>query len=174
MEKDLSENLAIRKKLLDIVRNKPGIHFRKIQREANVAMGELEYHLQVLEKLELVSKTISKGYTRYYPAYELGTDDKRIMGHLRQERLREIILFLLSNEEPSHKDISKYFSLLKSTTSFYMDKLLAAGIVAKKKVGRNVIYEVKDPQKILRLILIYKKGFGDEIVKRVEDLWANL
>ena len=174
MDENLSENLAIRKKLLDIIKNKPGIHFRKIQREANVAMGELEYHLQILEKLKLVSKTTSKGYTRYYPAYELGTNDKRIMGQLRQEKLREIILFLLSTDEPTHKDISKHFSLLKSTTSFYMDKLISAGIVSKKKVGRNVIYEVKEPQKIMRLILIYKKGFGEEIVKRVEDLWGNL
>jgi predicted transcriptional regulator len=174
MEEDLSENLAIRKKLLEIIKNKPGIHFRKIQREADVAMGELEYHLQVLEKLDLVSKTTSKGYTRYYPAYELGTDDKRIMGHLRQEKLREIVLFVLSKEKPTHKDISRQFSLFKSTTSFYMDKLIDAGIVSKRKEGRNVIYEVKEPQKILRLILIYKKGFGEEIVKRVEDLWANL
>ena len=174
MEEDLSENLAIRKKLLDIIKNKPGIHFREIQRDADVAMGELEYHLQVLEKLDLISKSTSKGYTRYYPAYELGTDDKRIMGQLRQEKLREIVLFVLSKEKPTHKDISSHFSLLKSTTSFYMDKLIAAGIVSKKKEGRNVIYEVKEPQKILRLILIYKKGFGEEIVKRVEDLWANL
>jgi predicted transcriptional regulator len=174
MEEDLSENLAIRKRLLDIVKNKPGIHFREIQRDAEVAMGELEYHLQVLEKLELISKTVSKGYTRYYPAYELGTDDKRIMGQLRQEKLRDIVLFLLSRDETNHKDISKHFSLFKSTTSFYMEKLLAAGIVTKKKEGRNVIYEVKEPEKILRLILIYKKGFGEEIVKRVEDLWANL
>lgn len=174
MEKELAKNLTIRKKLLDIVRNKPGIHFRKIQREADVAMGELEYHLQVLEKLGFVSKTTTKGYTRYYPAYELGTDDKRIMGQLRQEKLRDIVLFLLSSEKPTHKDIAKHFSLLKSTTSFYMDKLLSTGIVTKKKVGRSVIFEVKEPKKILRLIMIYKKGFGEEIVKRVEDLWSNL
>lgn len=174
MEKELAENLTIRKKLLDVIRNKPGIHFRKIQREANVAMGELGYHLQVLEKLELVSKTTSKGYTRYYPAYELGTDDKRIMGQLRQERLREIILLILSSDETSHKDITSHFKLLKSTTSFYMDKLLLSGIVTKKKDGRRVIYAVKEPHKILRLIILYKEGFGDEIVKRVEDLWSNL
>lgn len=174
MEKELTENLAIRKKLLDIIKNKPGMHFRKIQREANVAMGELEYHLQVLEKLDLVTKTVSKGYTRYYPAFELGTDDKRIMGHLRQEKLRDIVLYLLSCHEPTHKDVTKHFSLLKSTTSFYMEKLLSAGIISKEKIGRNVIYNVKEPRKILRLILIYKKGFGEEIVKRVEDLWADL
>jgi predicted transcriptional regulator len=174
MEKELAENLPIRKKLLDIIRNKPGIHFRKIHRETDVAMGELEYHLQVLEKLELVSKIITKGYSRYYPAYELGTHDKKIMGQLRQERLREIILFILSSNQPSHKDIASHFILLKSTTSFYMDKLLGSGIVIKKKEGRRVIYEIKEPQKILRLILLYKEGFGDEIVKRVEDLWSNL
>jgi predicted transcriptional regulator len=174
METELAENLTIRRKLTNVIREKPGIHFRELQRETDVAMGELEYHLQVLERLGLVSKTTTKGYTRYYPSYELGPDDKRILGQLRQKKLREIVIYILSSEKPTHKEITDHFSLLKSTTSFYMDKLLSAGIVTKKKEGRSVIFEVKQPKKVLRLIMIYKKGFGEEIVKRVEDLWSNL
>ncbi len=174
MEKDLAKNLEIRKKLIDIIKNKPGIHFREILREANIAMGELEYHLHVLERTEIVSKTTASYYTRYYPAYELGVEDKRIMGVLRQKMLRDILIFIMSNERTRHKDIAQHFALLKSTTSFYLDKLLKQGIVEKEKSGRSTIYLVKDADRILRLILLYRKGFGDEIVKRVEGLWANL
>lgn len=174
MERDLAEKLDIRKRIIDIIKNKPGIHFREILREAEIAMGELEYHLHILEKLNIISKTATSYYTRYYPAYELGIDDKRIMELLRQEMLREILLFIISMENPSHGDIAKEFGLIKSTTSFYLDKLLKKGIINKEKSGRNVIYTVNEPQRILRLILLYRKGFGDEIVKRVEDLWANL
>lgn len=174
MEKNLAEKLEIRKKLIDIIKNKPGIHFREIFREVDIAMGELEYHLHILEKMELISKTTNTYYTRYYPAYELGVEDKRIMALLRQEMLREILIFIISTDKPSHGDITKKFNLLKSTTSFYLDKLLKPRIIEKEKSGRKVIYNVKDPQRILRLILLYRKGFGDEIVKRVEGLWANL
>ncbi len=174
MEKNLVENLEIRKSLIDIIKNKPGIHFREIFREIDIAMGELEYHLHVLEKMEIISKTKTSYYTRYFPSYELGTEDKKIMGVLRQKMLREILLYIISSEKPSHNDIAKEFGLLKSTTSFYLNKLLKNGIIEKEKSGRNVLYNVKKPQSILRLILLYKKGFGDEIVKRVEGLWANL
>jgi len=174
MEKDLAEKLEIRKKLLDIIRNKPGIHFREILREAKIAMGELEYHLHVLEKMEIVSKITNTYYTRYYPAYELGVDDKKIMSLLRQKMLRDILLFIIQEEKPNHGEIKQEFRLVKSTASFYLDKLLKNGIIEKEKSGRQVFFRVKDPQRILRLILIYKKGFGEEIVKRVEGLWGNL
>lgn len=174
MEKNLAEKLEIRKRLIDIIKNKPGIHFREIFREIDIAMGELEYHLHVLEKMEIISKTKTSYYTRYFPSYELGTEDKKIMGLLRQKILREILLFIISNEKPSHKDIAKEFGLLKSTASFHLNKLLINGIIEKEKNGRKVLYNVKKPQRILRLILLYRKGFGDEIVKRVEGLWANL
>ncbi|UCG68384.1 MAG: transcriptional regulator [Thermoplasmata archaeon] len=174
MEKDLAEKLEVRKRILDIIRNKPGIHFREILREADIAMGELEYHLHVLEKNEIVSKITNTYYTRYYPAYELGVRDKKIMSLLRQKMLREILLFIIQEKNPGHGDIAKEFRLVKSTASFYIDKLLKFGMIEKNKTGREVIYKVNEPEKILRLILIYQKGFGEEIVKRVEGLWANL
>ena len=173
MEKNIVEKLEIRKRLIDIIKNKPGIHFREIFREIDIAMGELEYHLHVLEKMEIISKTKTSYYTRYFPSYELDVEDKKIMGLLRQKMLKEILLYIISYEKASHKDIAKEFGLLKSTASFYLDKLLKNRIIEKEKSGRKVFYNVKKPKKILRLILLYKKGFGDEIVKRVEGLWAN-
>lgn len=174
MEKEYAENLEIRKRLINIIKNKPGIHFREILREADVAMGELEYHLHVLEKMKLISKKKTPYYTRYYPAYELGKEDKKIMDLLRQKMLREILLFIMSSENPNHGDIAKQFGLVKSTTSFYLDKLLVNGLIEKKKSGKQVQYSIENPERILRLILLYRKGFGDELVKRVEGLWANL
>ena len=174
MEKVLAQQLEIRRRLLDIIKSKPGIHFREILRESEIAMGELEYHLHVLEKMELVSKKPNTHYTRYFPAYELGVEDKRIMVLLRQPMLREILLFLIQSEEATHGDIKKEFGLVKSTVSSNMKKLENSGIIKKEKRGRQVFYRIEEPENILRLILFYKKGFGDEIVKRVEGLWANL
>lgn len=174
MEKALAEKLAARKKLMDIINAKPGIHFRKLLKESELAMGELEYHLNVLIKMEIISKKKNTHYTRYYPAYELGSEDKKIMGLLRQEILRDILLFIISTDKTNHGDIAMQFNLLKSTASFYLNKLINSGIVQKNRSGRNVFYTIQDPQRILKLILLYKKGFGDEIVTRVEGLWGNL
>lgn len=174
MYEHLSEELETRKKLIGIIRNKPGIHFRQIHRESDMAMGELEYHLNVLEKMEIISKRISSYYTRYYPADELSDIDKEIMGLLRQEKLREILLFIISSEGVGHGDIVKRFGLIKSTVSFYLDKLLSQRMIEKEKRGRNVLYRVIEPKRILKLILLYQEGFGDRIAERVEGLWGNL
>jgi len=174
MEKELAENLETRKKLIELINRKPGIHFRKIHKESGLAMGELEYHIGVLVKLELVSEKKTSYYTRYYPALKLGSQDKKILDMLRQEILRDILIFIISSKRVTHGDIAQEFKLLKSTVSFYMSKLIQSEIVLKKKKGRKVFYTVPDPERILKLILVYKKGFGDELVKRVEGLWGNL
>jgi predicted transcriptional regulator len=174
MDKKLVEKLDTRKMLLEIIRAKPGIHFRELHRESGLAMGELEYHLDVLEKMEIISKKKLSHYTKYYPTAELGALDKKIMDILRVEILREILLFIISSESPGHGDIASEFHLIKSTTSFYLNKLIQNDLIEKKKIGRNVIYKVKEPESILRLIMLYKKGFGEELAKRVEGLWSNL
>ena len=174
MDKSIAENLAARERIMQVIKDNPGIHFREIHRATGLAMGELEYHLGVLEKMEIVTRSKTNKYSRYYPAYEMGTEDKRIMAVLRQEMLREILLFLISSEKVSHGDVAKEFSLIKSTASFYLEKLVKAELVRKTKKGRSVLFNVNDPKRVLKLILLYKKGFGDEIAKRVEGLWANL
>jgi predicted transcriptional regulator len=174
MEKDLAESLEARKKLISIIKIKPGIHFREIHKESGLAMGELEYHLGVLVKLELISEKKSSYYTRYYPSLKLGTQDKNIMELLRQKMLRDILIFIISSDNVTHGDVASEFKILKSTVSFYMKKLIKSGIVNKEKKGRNVYYTVPEPERVLKLILVYKKGFGDELVKRVEGLWGNL
>ena len=174
MEKEFVEKLDTRKRLIDIIQAKPGIHFRELHRESGMAMGELEYHLNVLVKLDIISKRKSNHHSNYYPIAELGSKDKIVMDVLRQQTLREILLFIISNETVVHGDIMKNFNLIKSTTSFYLNKLLKKELIEKKKIGMNAHYTVIDPENILRLILLYKKGFGEEIANRVEGLWANL
>lgn len=174
MKEQFSEMLETRKRILRIIQKKPGIHFRKIQRESGRVIGELEYHLSVLEKAEVVTKTVDSYHTRYYPSDELNHEEKRIMGLLRQEMPREILLYIITEEGIGHKGVTERFHLRKSTSSFYLDKLLSEGIIEKNKSGRTVTYSVNDPQVILRLILLYREGFGDRIAKMVEGLWANL
>jgi hypothetical protein len=46
--------------------------------------------------------------------------------------------------------------------------------VERIKKGRKVYYSVKEPEEILKMILTYRKGFGEDLARRVEELWANL
>jgi predicted transcriptional regulator len=124
--------------------------------------------------MELISEKKTSYYTRYYPAYKLGSQDKKILDLLRQKMLRDILIYIISCEKVTHGDVAAEFKLKKPTVSFYMEKLIKSGIILKKKKGRKVFYSVPETEQVLKLILVYKKGFGDELVKRVEGLWGNL
>ena len=174
MDKALAEKLENRKRLITIIQDKPGIHFRELQRESGFATGELEYHIDVLVKMEIISKKKSPHYTKYYPEAELGSKDKGIMDILRQPILRDILMFILSSKQVSHGEVTKEFRLLKSTASFYLNKLIDKNLIEKRKDGKKTFYKVNNPKEILRLILLYKKGFGEELASRAEGLWGNL
>jgi hypothetical protein len=55
--------------------------------------------------------------------------------------------------------------------SLYMNVLNDRGIVKYKKSGREKHYYVEDEQKIMRLILTYRKSFWDTFVENVLETY---
>ena len=42
--------LGVRREIFELIKQSPGLHFREIKRRTNLAIGALQYHLNVLEK----------------------------------------------------------------------------------------------------------------------------
>ena len=99
-------SLETRKKLYNTVNNFPGLHFREIQRRTGLATGELKYHLNFLEGNKIISSRKEGEMLRFYPL-GLADSEKKLLGLLRQQHLREILLFLLTNPKASHRDLVK-------------------------------------------------------------------
>jgi len=58
---------AKRLKVLEYVKANPGATMRRISRETGVSFGEVQWHLSVLERLELVERVRIGKYVCYYP-----------------------------------------------------------------------------------------------------------
>ena len=61
-------DLDTRRRVLDILRERPGIHFRELLRTASLGSGTLSYHLYVLEREGFVIARRDGMYRRFFAA----------------------------------------------------------------------------------------------------------
>jgi len=85
------------KELFHFIRKNPGTHLRELQRRLSVSsMGNLEYHIVTLQKLNLVVEKREGGYKRYYPVHG-AVANKELLALLRQKIPRRIAIFILES-----------------------------------------------------------------------------
>ena len=99
--------------ILNFIQQNPGSHLRKIKKELNISMGTVQYQLDRLEKSGLITSS-KRGFYRYYFDVEIKGFDKDILEILSHETLRQIILFIIEQKDPSQSEIvrDRYLSCL--------------------------------------------------------------
>lgn len=174
MEKDELLELDTRRGIYELIQERPGIHFREIMRQLDIPTGALEYHLHYMEQHDLVTAREEGRYKRFYITGELDRHDKDVLGLLRQEMPRRILIHLLLNPISTHKRMLQHFDIAPSTLSFHLKKLVEADLVRSIPVGRQNEYEIIDEQRIARLLIQYQESFADEAVDSFADTWLQL
>src|ERR1044072_4993180 len=163
--------LDIRRRLYALVQSYPGVHVREAARQLGTSMALVEYHLNLLREHGLVTVQKDDRYARLYPvdAPAPKPADREAVGLLRPRRPRPLPLCLLDDGPQKHKDLAEALGLGKSTLSFHLRKLEAAGLVRKDADGT---FAVREPARVLRLLLAFPptKGLRDEFA----DMWLSL
>lgn len=167
--------LDTRNRLYKIIEKSPGLHFREIQRRSKIAVGSLQYHLDYLQKHNFLTMEKEGKFVRYYALRTKKiVEDKSLMGLLRQEQPRRILLFLMQRRFATNERIAQEVNLSQSTTSTYLKKMFEGGAVQRKKSGHKTHYFIKDKDKTAALLLQYKKSFFDELVDNFVDVWQQV
>jgi predicted transcriptional regulator len=164
----------IRKKLYETIEKNPGLHLSKIADMLCIRTSLAEYHLKYLEKNEVIISIKKTGdyYRRYYTKDSpLGTDDKKILGLLREEMLLNIILLLLRKERLRHKDILASFTMTPPTLSYYLEKLVTNGVVEVTTFGEDRGYTLCDRKRIIRLLLSHEFHI---VAEEFKSIWDDL
>lgn len=156
--------LANRKRIYEIVRENPGMHFRELQRRTGMPTGVLSYHLDYLVRRGLLTVDREESFSRYFPQNVLRGDEKRILSALRQEIPRGIILFLLNNPGATHGKLLENFTISPGTLSYHIKKLASSGVIRVEKVGRESRMTVIDPDRVSDLLIVYRRSFMDKLV----------
>jgi predicted transcriptional regulator len=155
-----------RRAIYNFVKENPGLHMREIQRKLEIPLSTLEYHLDYLEKKEILSLKDDRRYCRYF-AEDHTEYEKKLLSALRQRRLREIILLILSGELMCFKDLSKEIQVADSTLSYYLKLLSDNEILVKEKIGVESCYRIASEIIVVRMLLCYKTSFVDKLVDNV-------
>jgi predicted transcriptional regulator len=162
--------LDLRKNIYSAIEKFPGIHFRELHRKINTGTGNLEYHLNYLQKANLIKVEKFGGHKRFY---SLGLNDyeRKILAILRQKNFRKIILKLLNSKTVIHKNIANYLKMSPSSVTWYLNKLIERNILAVTEKGREKYYQLKDKNEIIKIIINYKESFLDKLVDKFVDTW---
>lgn len=155
-----------RRIIYNFVKENPGLHMRELQRRLDIPLSTLEYHLDYLERKDILSQEDDRRYCRYF-AEDHTDDEKTLLSALRQKRLREIILLVLSEELLCFKELSNEIMIADSTLSHYLSLLCEKGILVKERIGAESCYKVRSEETVVRSLLCYQTSFVDKLVDNV-------
>src|SRR5450759_93938 len=97
--------LETRRRIYEQIKKSPGIHFRELERRLEMVVGNLQYHLQHLEKRNLIRALNNEDYVRYFVKDKsLNETDRKIISLLRRSGCRHILLQLLTNPDLNNKE----------------------------------------------------------------------
>ena len=158
--------LPLRKRITEYIRRNPGVHFRQISRDLELAIGQLDFHLNALIKGEVLVKEVVAGNTRYYVRDRFSKDERKAMSVLRREIPRGIVLFLMDSPGSTPTVILENFNFTSATLSYHLKRLERCGILEASQEGRERHYYVVDPELVRSLLVLYSATLADTIVDR--------
>lgn len=159
----------LQQKLLLCIDENPGIRYRELLRLINFSNGVLSYHVNKLEKLDLVNVERKTRITRFFPR-NISNEVMGILGNLRNQTSYEIIKLVYESGPISQREIVKYTRKASSTISWHMKKLLDCNIICIKNRDFNYDENIASGSKIQ-----YKKVKLYDLLNRnlVNDLIYN-
>lgn len=159
----------LQQKLLVCIDENPGIRYRELLRLINFSNGVLSYHVNKLEKLDLVNVERKTRITRFFPR-NISNEVMGILGNLRNQTSYEIIKLVYESGPISQREIVKYTRKASSTISWHMKKLLDCNIICIKNRDFNYDENIASGSKIQ-----YKKVKLYDLLNRnlVNDLIYN-
>jgi len=144
--------------VLDFVQQNPGSHLRKIKKELNISMGTVQYQLYRVEKKGLITSS-KRGFYRHFFHVEIKGFDKDILEILSIETLRQIILFIIEQKNPSQSEIAKEIGISHASINWHMQRLVALKITEETKDGRYKRYRMSGTHERWINLLFFMKNY---------------
>jgi predicted transcriptional regulator len=162
---------SVQDKIVKCVNEIPGIRYRELSRITDISNGVLSYHLNLLANSGKIRvNRVNNRVTRYF-SYDVSLHETYVIGLLRQETSRKIIMYILEKGTCGFNDIIIHTRKVPSTISWHMARLKAANIVKVRKQYEFNYYEIGMDRLILQdLLSKYKSSFTEKIVDDYIDM----
>ncbi len=128
-----------RKKIIKFILESPGIHHNELLRECNIQKGQLQWHLDVLLKYNIIRKEKFGQYSVYFPIMNnIETLALFENGLAKSETTTKIFKLIQKNPGISSSEISDKINLARNTVKYHIDKLSENNLILFKKKGRKI------------------------------------
>lgn len=159
-----------RERIHDRIASRPGEHFNELTRALDLAPGQVQYHLKRLERDDRVVEEHLYGRTHYYPpSYD--KCERQAIAVLRRETARDILFYLLENDQASPNEVANALDIARSTLEWHLDHLVEQDLVRKQRDARNhVTIAVVDPSETVALLEDITPTFPERMIDRFTRL----
>ncbi|MBI4392467.1 MAG: winged helix-turn-helix transcriptional regulator [Euryarchaeota archaeon] len=163
-------------RVLDCIRAYPGIHLRGIERLLGMSSALVHYHVRDLLAKDIIIDEELHGRRRYFDAdparsKRLSQDERDILALLREEAPMNVVLLLLDDGPMSHGELVAQTGLAKSTVTYNIDKLVAAGIVEKDEKGDAQELRLADEKRLRGLLMGHAPT--PDLMRKFRRLWED-
>lgn len=165
MPDDPALELDTRRRIYARVVSEPGAYLRELQRDLDMPVAMLEYHLGRLEEARLVT-VMRDDHKRYFPA-DVDARDKPLLALLRHDACRQVVTHLLGAQGATRQELQRSTGLLPSTLDYYLAKLEERGVLARERDGRESRARLVSPDRALAIVARHRPTLLDRVLDRV-------
>lgn len=121
-----------------LVRASPGLGLSEIGRQTGLGWGTTVYHLDRLERAQMVTSERVGLHRCYFPTGTHGRATRQGMGVLKMETTRSVAAFLAERPGASQTDLCEALGLSASAASKQVTKLERAGLARRERDGKTM------------------------------------
>ncbi|WP_220680895.1 winged helix-turn-helix transcriptional regulator [Methanofollis formosanus] len=134
-----------RRQVYDHVRAHPGVRFAVLCRDLGMNRGTLRYHLAVLEQFGAITVWKNGRAVGYFEnSGKYSESERRALAGL-SETERAICTILTVSPGSTRSEVALRLGVATSTVSWHIGRLARRGVVAVKREGREVRYDLCPP-----------------------------
>lgn len=162
-------------KILEYIQKFPGSHLRGIRKELDMAMGTIQYHLNLLEKQGKIISERQNFRKTYFPVGIFAENQRTLLKIIKQDTAREILLFIVEQKNPTQQDIVNKIQISAASVTWHLDRLKKNNIVNELRDGKYKRYYLKmKPTEIIQLIKNYHPTIWDQWSGRLIETFLTL
>jgi predicted transcriptional regulator len=122
----------LRRRLLSIIHERPGIHASELCRTAGEPWGTVQYHLSLLGKTDMVTAIEAGRERRFFPQ-EVDPGRARLLAVLHQGRRQEVATFIRDHPGTRQVDVCDAVNVSRKTFRASIEPLLEQGLVHERR-----------------------------------------
>lgn len=167
-------NLENRRRIYQYVSSHPGTYLREMERELGLQTGVLSYHLDYMERRQVL-RVDDDGYRkRYFPADRFHLRDRRTISVLMQPMPRHIVMHILIHGRSTFNQLLAEVECAKSTLSYHLRRMVVREILSVEKRDKESWYDIKDANATADLLIALRSSLECDAVDRFVQVWEEL